>query len=70
MKYAFIRDHRDEFEIQTMCEVLSASKSGYYDWLTRDHDGREKRILELKIAIEKAFMGGGVPMVALASTLF
>ena len=58
MKYAFIRDHRDEFEIQTMCEVLSASKSGYYDWLTRDHDGREKRILELKIAIEKAFMGG------------
>lgn len=58
MKYAFIHDHRDEFDIQIMCVVLGASKSGYYDWRGRDHEGREKRLLELKIAIEKAFKGG------------
>ncbi len=58
MKYAFIRDHRDEFDIQAMCEILGTSKSGYYDWLTRDHDGKEKRLLELKTAIERAFKGG------------
>ena len=57
MKYAFIRDHRDEFDVQAMCEILGASKSGYYDWLTRDHTGKENRLLELKIAIERAFEG-------------
>lgn len=57
MKYAFIRDHRDEFDIQTMCEVLGASKSGYYDWLVRDNSGKEQRLLELQIAIEKAYQG-------------
>jgi transposase InsO family protein len=57
MKYAFIRGHRGEFDIQLMCEVLGASKSGFYDWLRRDRDGKEKRLIELKIAIERAFKG-------------
>lgn len=56
MKYAFIRDHREEFEIQLMCDVLGASKSGLYAWLGRDHDAKLQRIAELKAAIEKAFI--------------
>ena len=57
VKYAFIHANREEFEIQIMCDVLGASKSGYYDWVGRDHSSKEKRLLELQIAIEKAFQG-------------
>jgi len=55
VKYAFIRDHRDEFDVQIMCEVLIASKSGYYSWISRDHGVKANSLLELRIAIEKAF---------------
>jgi putative transposase len=29
----FINEHRDEFGIATMCRVLRASRSGFYQWL-------------------------------------
>ncbi|EPZ43271.1 hypothetical protein N007_13630 [Alicyclobacillus acidoterrestris ATCC 49025] len=32
MKFQFIEDHRDEFRVEKMCEVLSVSRSGYYKW--------------------------------------
>jgi putative transposase len=57
VKYAFIRDHRDQFDIQIMCEILDVSRSGYYDWVTRDHESRQERILRLRIATQKAFDG-------------
>lgn len=47
MRYGFIRDHRREFRVWKMCEVLSVSKSGYYAWLNRPESNRarEERIL-------------------------
>lgn len=33
MKYAFIKANRDEFDVSVCCEVLSVSRSGYYEWL-------------------------------------
>jgi transposase InsO family protein len=58
VKYAFVRYHRDEFDVLLMCEVLGASKSGFYAWVGRDRSGKVQSRLELKIAIEKAFVGG------------
>ncbi len=43
MKYAFIRQHRQHFTVSAMCRVLSASRSGYYDWLGRSPS---RRVLE------------------------
>lgn len=57
VKYAFIRAYRDEFDTNIMCDVFEVSKSGFYDWVKRDHEMKEKAILELQIAIEKAFIG-------------
>src|SRR6267378_1769968 len=31
--YAFIKAHRDQHSVQTMCRVLGVAPSGYYEWL-------------------------------------
>lgn len=38
MRYAFIRDHDEEWPIKHTCRVLMVSTSGYYKWL-RHQDG-------------------------------
>jgi putative transposase len=35
VKFAFIRAHRQEYPVETMCAVLGASRSGYYAWSRR-----------------------------------
>jgi len=32
VKYQFIKDHRDEFRVVSMCRVLCVTRSGYYKW--------------------------------------
>lgn len=35
MKHQFIKDHRSEFTVVKMCQVLKISMSGFYHWLRR-----------------------------------
>jgi transposase InsO family protein len=32
MRFAFVEDHRGEFDLRVMLRVLEVSKSGYFDW--------------------------------------
>ncbi|MBK8421771.1 IS3 family transposase [Candidatus Villigracilis saccharophilus] len=32
MRYKFIREHRQEFSIKRMCQLLKVTRSGYYAW--------------------------------------
>ena len=47
MKYAFIREHRNEFKVVRMCRVLQVSRSGYYHWVDRPEScrAREEQLL-------------------------
>ena len=54
MKYQFIKDHRSEFTMKKMCQILKISTSGFYHWLNREpsllalqNDWLKQRILEL-----------------------
>lgn len=42
MKYAFIREHQNEFRVARMCSVLRVSRSGYYHWVDRPESRRAR----------------------------
>ncbi|MDB5171997.1 MAG: family transposase [Phycisphaerales bacterium] len=52
MKFAFIEEHPGEFEVETACEALGVSRSGYYAWLKRPQSGTAKRREELAIKVK------------------
>ena len=47
MRFAWIKQHRDQFGLTVLCEVLEVSRSGYYAWLQRPASARQKRREEL-----------------------
>lgn len=53
MKYAFIREHREQFSIAALCRVLEVSPSGYYEWLGRRPCARTLRDQELLAQIHR-----------------
>ena len=59
MKYAFMRDHRDEFRVFSMCRVLKVNRSGYYAWLASPLSARAKEDRRLTGLIKHAWLESG-----------
>lgn len=55
MRFQFIEAHREEFDVQIMCDVLDVSRSGYYAWRTRPASPREMADAEFIREIERVF---------------
>jgi transposase InsO family protein len=51
----FIHNHKEEFPVLRMCQVLEVSESGYYAWLQRGPSRREQVDRELGERIEDAY---------------
>ena len=43
MRYAFVREHREDYPLGLLCRVLEVSRSGYYAWRRRPKCERAKR---------------------------
>ncbi len=52
MKFAFIDEHRGDFTVELMCEVLSVTRSGFYAWRGRPQSPRARRQAALVQQIE------------------
>jgi transposase InsO family protein len=50
MRYKFIREHRQEFSIKRMCQLLDVTRSGYYAWQPEKAGPRE---VENQILVEQ-----------------
>jgi putative transposase len=56
VKYAWIRQHTDDFPVDVMCRFTGVSRSAYYDWLHRPETACGKADSELKEVIKQAFL--------------
>ena len=59
MKYAFIREHREEFGIRAMCRVLRAHFSGFYKWLKEPLSHRAQEDIRQTELIRQAWADSG-----------
>ena len=50
MRYQYIRDHREEFSVKRMCQLLGVTRSGYYAW---QGDTAGPRELENRVLVEQ-----------------
>lgn len=53
MRYAFIREHRAQYRITTMCRVLRVSRAGFYAWLEQVPSARARANVALLAAIRR-----------------
>jgi len=54
MRYQYIREHRQEFSVKRMCQLLGVTRSGYYAWQAEKEGPRtlENRVLVEQIRVE------------------
>lgn len=55
MKYAWIKNQRDQFPVTVMCRVLAVSTSGFYAWLRRGPSRRQTRRQAIARAAEASY---------------
>ena len=55
MRYQYIREHREEFSVKRMCQLLGVTRSGYYGWRPEKRSLREKENLVLVEKIRSEF---------------
>ena len=51
MKYAWIKEHRDEYSVVRLCHAMQVSKSGFYSWLNSEPSPRRKRTDSIRKAV-------------------
>ena len=55
MKYAWIKEHRDEYSVVRLCRAMRVSKSGFYKWLNSEPSPRRKRTALIRASVLEVF---------------
>ena len=53
-KYALIEQWRQQFPVESMCQVSGVSRSGYYNWVQHEPSDRKQSDERLKLEIKVA----------------
>jgi putative transposase len=56
VKYAWIKQHKDKYTIDLMCDVLGVGRTSYYDWLNAQPTARQLEDAMLTKQIKDIFM--------------
>lgn len=59
MKYAFIKVHRPQFTVRTMCRMLNVHPSGFYAWLKKPFSKRAREDQRQTELIKEAWQDSG-----------
>jgi len=51
----FIKSHRQEFPVMSMCSVLAISKSGFYAWLKRELKPKTRDMASFDVRVKAVF---------------
>lgn len=54
-----MNDHRDQFHVRTMCRVLEAPRSGFYQWLHQPESARTREDRRLLKLIRNSYAASG-----------
>jgi len=55
MKYAWIREHRDDYSVVCLCRAMKVSKSGFYRWLNSEPSPRAKRTASIRESVLEVY---------------
>ena len=55
MRFKFIHEHREEFDLEIMLRVLEVSKGGYYEWQKRPESKRAAKRKQLSQKVKTIF---------------
>ena len=60
MRYQFINDNREHYDMDEMRDALEVNRSGYYDWKKRNESTRSLEDAVIKKEIRKVYkLAGG-----------
>ena len=55
MKYAWIKEQRDDYSVVRLCLAMQVSKSGFYSWLNSEPSPRSKRTALIREAVAEVY---------------
>lgn len=55
MKFAFMHEHRQQWNLSVMARVLGVSRQGYHSWAVRQPSQREMRHRDLRVRIRQIY---------------
>ena len=47
MRFCWIKQHKEQYPVSVMCQLLEVSRSGYYDWAGGREPGKRQQRIEL-----------------------
>ncbi len=54
-KYAWIKEHRDDYSVVHLCRTMHVSKSGFYRWLGSEPSPRNIRTSSIRAAVLEVY---------------